>query len=266
MSGTRLSTLTKRTDQLRFINLYRILPLLVLLLFWEVATRGNPEAAFFFGSPGKIASYLFTKTMDGSLPRDFGITCIEAILGFVLGNASGTALGLGLWYSKLATAIAKPYVIALGSAPIFAFAPLLIIWFGTGMFSKIVIASLSTVFVALMQSYTGAAEVSNDYLRLMKTFNATQGQTFRKVVAPSSIVWVISAFRLNVGFAILGAFIGEFISSSAGLGHLILVASGLFDISLVLCGIILLSGLAFLLYFCVGRIEAPLKRLVVAYL
>lgn len=175
-------------------------------------------------------------------------------------------IGLGLWYSKLAFVMARPYVIGLGSAPIFAFAPLLIIWFGTGMFSKVMVAALSTVFVALMQSYTGASEVSNDYLRLMRTFGATQGQTFRKVVAPSSIVWVLSAFRLNVGFAILGAFIGEFISSSSGLGHLILVASGLFDISLMLCGVVLLSGLAFVLYFLVGQLEPRLKRFVVAHL
>ena len=250
----------------RFINLYRILPLLALFLFWELATRRNASLTFFFGSPGKIGAYFIAKTMDGTLPRDIGVTFTEAALGFILGNVAGTALGLGLWYSKLALAIAKPYVIALGSAPIFALAPLLIIWFGTGMFSKVMIAALSTVFVALMQSYTGASEVSNDYLRLMQTFGATQGQTFRKVVAPSSIVWVISAFRLNVGFAILGAFIGEFVSSNAGLGHLILVASGLFDISLVLCGVILLSGLAFVLYFFVGQLEPRLKRFVVAYL
>lgn len=262
----RLNILTKSSDRLKFAGLYRALPLLALLLFWEIATRGNPARAFFFGSPSKIAAYLVDKTVDGSLSRDVGVTFIEATLGFILGNILGTAVGLGLWYSKLALAIAKPYVIVLGSAPIFAFAPLIIIWFGTGLFSKVMVATLSTVFVALMQSYTGASEVSNDYLRLMKTFGATQGQTFRKVVAPSSIVWVISAFRLNVGFAILGAFIGEFISSSAGLGHLILVASGLFDISLVLCGVILLSGLAFVLYFFVGQLEPRLKRFVVAYL
>ena len=249
-----------------FINLYRVLPLLALLFFWELATRKNASITFFFGSPSKIGAYILAKTMDGSLPRDIGVTFVEATLGFILGNVVGTILGLGLWYSKLAMAIARPYVITLGSAPIFAFAPLLIIWFGTGMFSKVMIAALSTVFVALVQSYTGASEVSNDYLRLMKTFGATQGQTFRKVVAPSSIVWVISAFRLNVGFAILGAFIGEFVSSNAGLGHLILVASGLFDISLVLCGVLLLSGLAFVLYFFVGQLEPRLKRFVVSYL
>lgn len=251
---------------MRFINLYRLLPLLAFLCFWELATRKDPSAAFFFGSPGRIAAYIVHKTMDGSLPRDTGVTFVEAALGFILGNVFGTILGLGLWYSKLAMAIAKPYVIALGAAPIFAFAPLLIVWFGTGMFSKVMIATLSTVFVALMQSYTGASEVSNDYLRLMKTFGATQGQTFRKVVAPSSIVWVTNGFRLNVGFAILGAFIGEFVSSNAGLGHLILVASGLFDISLVLCGVVMLSALALFLYFLVGQLEPRLKRLAVAYL
>jgi NitT/TauT family transport system permease protein len=251
---------------IRLIGLYRALPLLAFLLFWGLATRGIPERVFFFGSPDKIAAYLVAKTLDGSLPRDVGVTFIEATLGFIFGNVIGTALGLGLWYSKLAFSIAKPYVIALGSAPVFALAPLLIVWFGTGMFSKILIATLSTVFVALMQSYTGASEVSNDYLRLMQTFGASQGQTFRKIVAPSSIVWVMSAFRLNVGFAILGAFIGEYISSSAGLGHLILVASGLFDISLMLCGVILLTGLAFVLYFLVGQLEPRLKKVVVSCL
>jgi NitT/TauT family transport system permease protein len=128
------------------------------------------------------------------------------------------------------------------------------------------IATLSTVFIALLQAYTGASEVSPDYLRLMRTFGANKNQTFRKVIAPASIVWVMSAFRLNVGFAILGAFIGEFISSNRGLGHLILVASGLFDISLVLCGVLLLICTALILNFAISKIEAPLKHLVVRYL
>jgi NitT/TauT family transport system permease protein len=254
------------SNRSRLIQVYRALPVLALLGVWEIATERDPSLRFFFGSPSKIGYYLVTKTFDGSLVRDVYVTFVEAALGFVLGNVLGTMLGLGLWYSKLAMAIAKPYVIALGSAPIFAFAPLLVIWFGTGMFSKVMIATLSTVFIALVQSYTGASEVSNDYLRLMQTFRARKTQIFRKVIAPASIVWVISAFRLNIGFAILGAFIGEFVSANAGLGHLILVASGLFDTSLVLCGVCLLCGLAFVLYFLVGRLEPRLKSLVVRYL
>ncbi|NTW88536.1 MAG: ABC transporter permease [Desulfobulbaceae bacterium] len=251
------------TTETRLVSYLRPVPLVVFVLSWELLVRGNEQLIFFFGQPSKIAEYCFAKILDGSLPTDFSITFIEAALGFVIGNVFGTVCGLALWYSNTAFRIARPYIIALGSAPIFAFAPLLIIWFGTGVLSKVMIASLSTVFIALLQSYTGAADVSDDHLRLMKTFGATKNQMFRKVVAPSSIVWVMSAFRMNVGFAILGAFIGEYISSSYGLGHLILVASGLFDISLVLCGILMLVLIALILTWAVGKIEMPLKQFVV---
>ena len=247
----------------KYIRIYKFIPIIAFLLLWEIIVRQESQLIFFFGLPSKIISYLYSKTIDGSLLTDFSVTTIEAFAGFVLGNIIGTLIGLGLWYSKTAFAISKPYIIALGSAPIFALAPILIIWFGTGISSKIIIALLSTVFIALLQAYTGASEVNNDYLKLMKTFGATKTQTFRKIVAPSAVVWVISAFKINVGFALLGAFIGEFISSNQGLGHLILVASGLFDISLVLCGVLLLVVIALIFNFVITKIEIPLKRLIV---
>ncbi len=246
--------------------MFRALPLVAFALAWELLVRGNDRSAFFFGRPSRVLSYLRDRTMDGSLPVDVAVTLSEAAIGFLIGNVVGTAIGLGLWYSRTAFRIARPYIVALGSAPIFALAPLLIIWFGVGLFSKVMIAALSTLFVALLQAYTGASDVSNDFIRLMKSFGATKGQTFRKVVAPSAIVWVISAFKLNVGFAILGAFIGEYISSNRGLGHLILVASGLFDISLVLCGVMMLAGIALTLTWLVGALEAPIRHFVVKHL
>jgi NitT/TauT family transport system permease protein len=252
--------------ELKHVRLYRTLPLLIFVALWEFLVYGNEQLMFFFGSPSQIAANLWEKTLDGTIIIDFAITFVEALSGFALGNLVGTFLGLSLWYSRTAFAISKPYIIALGSAPIFALAPIVIIWFGTGMFSKIMIAALSTVFIALFQAYTGASEVSNDYLRLMQTFGATKHQVFRKVIAPSAVVWVISAFRMNVGFAILGAFIGEFISSNQGLGHLILVASGLFNISLVLCGVLLLVVIALIFNYAVTRIEQPLKHSIVKYL
>jgi NitT/TauT family transport system permease protein len=248
------------------LRLFRFIPLVVFIVTWELFVRGNRERLFFFGSPIRVAGYLWAKTLDLSLPIDFLVTLGEALAGFIIGNLIGTAAGLILWYSRTAFVIAKPYIVALGSAPIFALAPILIIWFGTGVLSKIMIASLSTVFIALLQAYTGASEVSSDYVRLMKTFGSSKGQIFRKVIAPASIVWVMSAFRLNVGFALLGAFIGEFISSNQGLGHLILVESGRFNISLVLCGVLLLVCMALMLTFAIGIIEPALERLVVRYL
>ncbi len=221
---------------------------------------------FFFGFPGEVVADGFHRLADGSLFLDLLATASEVILGFICGNLIGTFIGVSLWYSKTTMSIARPYITLLGAMPVFALAPLLIIWFGTGLFSKIVIATLSTVFVALTQAYTGASGVSTEHLRLMQTFGATRHQTFRKVVAPASIVWVLSAFRLNVGFAILGAFVGEFISSNMGIGHLILVAMGLFDTSLLLLGVFLLSAMAFVLDWLVQKLELPLRRAVVNYL
>lgn len=253
-------------SETRVVHFLRPIPLVLFLAGWEILVRGNERLIFFFGQPSRVAQYVFHGVKDGSLLVDAGATSLEAALGFLLGNIIGTAIGLSLWYSKLAFQIARPYIIALGSAPIFALAPLVIVWFGTGLFAKIMMAALSTVFIALLQSYTGAAEVSKDYLRLMKTFGATKNQTFRKVVAPAAIAWVTAAFKLNVGFAILGAFIGEFISSNKGLGHMIIVASGLFDISLVLCGVLMLVCIALIFTWLVSKLEAPLKHIFVRHL
>lgn len=243
--------------------LLRCAPAILLLVAWEFAARGNHRFTFFFGAPSKIIGYFISRLADGSLLVDFGTTLGEVIVGFLIGNVVGTAIGLALWFSRTAFLVSRPYIIALGSAPLVAMAPLLIIWFGTGFFAKALIAAFSTLFVALLQAYSGASEVNREYLRLMQSFRATKIQTFRKVVAPAAIVWVMAAFRLNIGFAILGAFIGEFISSNRGLGHLIVVASGLFDISLVFCSLFLLIGMALALTYLVSQIEQPLKHLIV---
>jgi NitT/TauT family transport system permease protein len=253
--------MTARAKTLAF-RVIQLVPFILFLVLWEAFVRVSEGASFFFGRPSRILFYLTTGIADGSLLKDFAVTLLETVLGFGLGSVLGAALGLGLWYSRIAFALFRPYIIALGSAPVFAFAPLIIVWFGTGLVSKVATAAISTIFVALLQAYMGASEVSSDYLLLMRSFHATKGQTFRKVIVPAAAVWVISAFKLNVGFAILGAFIGEFISSSAGLGHLILVAGGLFDISRVLTGIALLVIMALGLNGLVSLLEDPLRRLV----
>lgn len=245
------------------INIIRVVILVAFIALWEVICRNNERFIFFFGLPSGIFNYTIKKILNGSLVIDFSTTFFEAVAGFILGTAIGTCIGLRLWFSKTAFEVSKPYIIALGSAPIFALAPLMIIWFGTGVFSKVMMATFSTLFIALFQAYSGASNVSSDHIMLLKTFNANKAQVFRKIILPSSLVWVISGFKLNIGFAILGAFIGEYLSSTVGLGHLILVASGLFDISLVLTGVLFLIFIALLLNFIIIKIEEPVKKLVV---
>lgn len=242
--------------------LLRCAPVLFLVASWELAVHGNARLAFFFGSPTRIVNNFISGVASGSLVVDFAVTLAEVAVGFVVGNLVGTVIGLALWFSRSAFLVARPYILALGAAPIITLAPLFIIWFGTGFGAKVSIVACSTLFVALFQAYSGASDVDPLHLQLMRSFRATKYQTFRKVVAPSAIVWVVAAFRMNIGFAILGAFLGEFISASNGLGHLIVVASGLFDISMVLCAVLCLMMMALSLNYLLNQVEKPIKHLI----
>ena len=161
---------------------------------------------------------------DGSLLRDTYVTGLETVLGFVIGNVLGTALGLSLWYSRFVSRVVQPFIIALGSIPIIALAPIVIIWFGTGLASKIAMSTLSVVVVALVTSYKGAMSVDPDQVNLMRTLGARKSQIFRKLVVPASLTDIFAGLKLTVGFALIGAIIGEFMSSSEGLGHAIFKA------------------------------------------
>jgi NitT/TauT family transport system permease protein len=156
--------------------------------------------------------------------------------------------------------IAKPYLTALSSVPIFALAPIIIVWFGIGIFSKIMLAFLSTVAVAIVQSYQGATSTEPKYLRLMTVVGASRWQVFKLVVVPSSLIWVINSMKLNIGLALLGAFIGEFISSEEGLGYMIVKAAGLYDMATVIVGIFALIVIALSLTALIDQLERVLHK------
>src|SRR5258708_27636352 len=117
--------------------------LAILLGFWDHMTANNKQAAFMFGSPSAIAGFLGQMMRDGSLWRDTYVTGMETLLGFLVGNFVGTIVGLSLWYSRFVSRVVEPFVIALGSIPIIALAPIIIIWFGTGLISKVAMSTLS---------------------------------------------------------------------------------------------------------------------------
>jgi len=229
--------------------------LVAFLSFWEHATSGNATFAFMFGSPSAIAGFLGQMARDGSLFRDTYITGLETLLGFFVGNLFGTLIGLSLWYSRFASRVVEPFIIALGSIPIIALAPIIIIWFGTGLVSKVAMSTLSVVIVALVTSYKGAVGVDPDQINLMRTLGASKFQIFRKLVVPASLTDIFAGFKLTVGFALIGAIVGEFMSSSEGLGHAIFKAGSLYIIPKVFAALVVTIALALLLTYIVGKIE-----------
>ena len=245
----------KRAKEAGLVLLCQILLLVVFLGAWEYATARDPQAAFMFGSPSAIFGFLVTMWQDGSLFRDAYVTGLETVLGFVVGNVLGTVLGLSLWYSRFVSRVVQPFIIALGSIPIIALAPIVIICFGTQLTSKIAMATLSVVVVALVTSYKGAMSVDPDQVNLMRTLGATKAIIFRKLVIPASLIDIFAGLKLTVGFALIGAIIGEFMSSSEGLGHAIFKAGSLYIIPKVMAALVVTIALALVLTYLVGKLE-----------
>lgn len=258
---------SKRRARLRTTALVLAAQLAVLgafIAFWEYMTASNSQAAFMFGSPSAIASFLGQMARDGSLFRDTYVTGMETLLGFAVGNIIGTLIGLSLWYSRFVSRVVEPFVIAIGSIPIIALAPIIIIWFGTGLMSKIAMSTLSVVIVALVTSYKGAVGVDADQINLMRTLGASKFQIFRKLVVPASLTDIFAGLKLTVGFALIGAIVGEFMSSSEGLGHAIFKAGSLYIIPKVFAALVATIALALVLTFLVGKVERllmPWRRL-----
>jgi NitT/TauT family transport system permease protein len=243
---------------------YWILSLVVFIAFlivWQLFGVSS-RFSFFFASPTLVASSIWMNLLNGILLYATFITGIEAVCGFIIGIVLGTLVGFLLWYSDAAAHIAKPFVVILGAIPAFAFAPVIILWFGIGIPMKIALAALGVFLIALTQAYEGAKSINQEEYKLLKLYGASRWQVLQKVVFPSSLDWVLASMKLNVGFAILGAFIGEFISSNVGLGHFMLTAGSLYDIPSVFAGGFFLVLLSLFLNWGVSYIEKNRLKIV----
>ena len=230
-----------------FRSMLIITPMIIFILLWHVATDWQPERQFIYSSPKAVAHTFIVLLKNGQLLTHTFTTLFETIAGFAIGVSLGTVLGLSLWYSPLLSMVARPYIIGLAAIPVFALAPVMIVWFGIGLISKIMMAALSTIGVAMMQSFQGAHSVETRHLKYMEVLGASRWQTFYYVIIPSAAVWVINAMKLNVSLALMGAFIGEFISAEKGLGYLIVKSSGVFDMASVFVGCLVLTTIALIL-------------------
>jgi NitT/TauT family transport system permease protein len=240
------------------VPIFQLLIFAIFLGIWEAGARLGLINAFLFGSPAGIWDKLVSGLSDGTLFYDTGITMMEAILGFAIGTVLGSAAGLGLWYSPFVARVASPFIAAINSIPKIALAPMIILWVGTGLESKVVLAVSLTAIVALITAFEAAKDVDVDLQALLVTLGGSKNQVFFKVVAPATLPAVISTFRINLGFALVGAVVGEFISSQRGLGHIIYTATSFYELNTVWVGLFILMFIGFVLYRLVDLLEAVL--------
>jgi NitT/TauT family transport system permease protein len=229
-----------------------------ILLAWEAAVRLGWAKVYIYGQPSGILTKFLTLLSDGELIRHTVITAQEAIWGFVIGSALGSASGLLLWLVPNLANVLRPILIAINGVPKIALAPLIIVWFGIGIEAKIAIAASLTFIVSLITTYAGVGQVDDDLIRLMRSLGATRTQIWSKIVVPASVPWIASGLRLNIGFALIGAVVGEYISAKEGLGYLVYYSGVLYDLNSVWVGIFALMALALVLDYVINQIERRL--------
>jgi NitT/TauT family transport system permease protein len=222
---------------------------------WEIGVRAGWISAFLVGSPFGIFAEARKMLMSGDLLSDTWYTLFEAILGFVIGTIFGSLLGLALWYSAFVARLVEPFIVAINSVPKIALAPIVVLWFGTGLVSKVMLSVSLTAIVALIAAYQAAKDADVDLQSLLISMGADKHQVFFKAVVPSTLPSIIATFRINIGFGLVGAVVGEFISSQRGLGHLIYTASSLYDLNTVWVGLFTLMIMGFVLYYVIDLVE-----------
>lgn len=239
----------------RRLLLLQILLVVGVLTIWEAGVRMGLAKVYVYGQPSGIIGKAWGLVANGELWQHIWITAQEAILGFVIGSALGSLCGLALWLTPTFAKVLRPVIIALNGVPKIALAPLIIVWFGIGIEAKIAIAAILTFIVSLITTYTGTHEVDPDLVRLMRSLGASRFQTWAKVIVPGTTPWMLSALRLNIGFALIGAVVGEYISAKEGLGYLVYYSGVLYDLNSVWVGIFALMALALLLDRVVQEID-----------
>ena len=205
--------------------------LIGVIALWQVAADRGWIDGFFWSKPSAIYATLITFFTDGDAFIDIGFTFRSTIIGFLIGTAAGSLLGLSFWWSRNYAAIAQPFVICFESLPKLALAPLVILVFGMGLASKVAIATALTLVVSTLTAYAGVKAVDPDQERLFYSLGASRLQVFRKLIVPFCLPWIISVLRVNIGLALTGAIVGEFIASQHGLGRQILYAGQTYDIA-----------------------------------
>ena len=234
-------------------------PISVLVL-WQVLIWVNQLPPYILPSPLRVWTRFVIVLNDGSLLHHTLITLGETLGGLALGLSVAAVLGYVLAHSPILEKFLEPYIVASQSVPIVAIAPLLIIWFGSGLTSKILICALIVFFPALINTIVGVRSVEQDLSDLMRSLRANRWQTFVHLELPSALPMVLSGIKIGATLAVIGAVIGEFVSADRGLGFLITSARNNFDTALVFVAILALVVIAIALYGTVAVMEKILLK------
>ncbi len=236
-------------------QLVPLVTLLLLLAIWQFITLLEIYPAFIIPAPKAVGEKLVKVLLDGTLLLHAQTTLLAVLAGLGVGVGVAVVLGYAIAKSRALEAALSSLIVAFQSTPVVAYAPLLIIWFGSGPTSKIVTSALIVFFPMLMNTIVGIRGVPSPLRDLMRSMQATRWQTFSKLELPAAMPVLIGGLKISATLAVIGAVVGEFVSANAGLGFLINLARSQYDTPLVIVAVLTLTVLARLMYGAVSLLE-----------
>ena len=230
------------------------------LSLWQGLVSLKLLDPFFVSRPTAIAHRIATWVIDGSLWRHLAATLEESLLGLVLGAAAGISLGFLLGRSPVLARVFDPYIKMLNAVPRVVLAPLFLLWFGLGIWSKVALAVTLVFFVMFFNTYQGVRDAERVLIDNVRMLGATERQLVRHVLIPSALTWIFSSLQTSLGFAMVGAVVGEYLGATRGLGYVISQAEGTFDTTGVFAGMTVLGLVVVIVSAGVTRLERWLLR------
>jgi NitT/TauT family transport system permease protein len=235
--------------------------MLALVGIWAMVARLGDYPAYLLPAPGEVWSRFLSVALDGTLWYHTSVTLLEILAGLALGLSVATCFGYLLAKSPLIERFLSPYIVASQSVPIVALAPLLIVWFGFGLLSKVLVCALTIFFPVLITTIVGLRSVEENLMDLMRSLQASRWQVFRYLEVPAALPVLLGGLKVGVTLSVIGAVVGEFAQSDRGLGFLVNLANrGLFDTPLMFVALFVLMTIALGLYGLVSGLEALLLR------
>lgn len=227
---------------------------------WQLGAEFRWLDPFFFSRPTHIAARVGEWVITGSLWPHLGTTLLEALLAFLIGSVLGVVVGFALGRMPLAARVLDPYIKIANALPRVALAPLFLLWFGLDIRSKVALGVTLVFFLVFFNTYRGILEVNPVLVNNARMLGASERQLIRHVLLPSVLTWIFSSLEAAVGFAIVGAVVGEYLGAARGVGYLIAQAEGVFDTTGVFAGMAVLAAIVLVVSYGVGRMERYLLR------
>ena len=242
------------------VHLAQVLLIVSLIVIWELLAKYEVINTFISSSPSRIINTIIKLYNDGNLFNHIWTTIYETLISFGIGTLIGIVVAIVLWYSNFLYRIFDPYLTIINSLPKVAIGPIIIIYSGANINSIITMALLISVIITIITVYNGFVNTDYNKIKLLNSLKATKMQILKYVILPSSYSTIISSLKINVSMSLIGVIMGEFLVSKKGIGYLINYGSQVFNLDLVIAGIIILMIVSYLMYLAVLYIEKMLIK------